>query len=151
MKNPALLLDGAGPAIQALLGSIFQSGVPRSTLDIVGLRVAQMNSCELCIAQSAAAVGDDDRGRARLAEVARWDTSSAFTPPEKSALELAEAVTALKLKYDSVSDALWSELRAHYTQRQLAGLVMHISVMNMFTRINVGTRQLEADWATDFG
>jgi alkylhydroperoxidase family enzyme len=50
-----------------------------------------------------------------------------------------------------VSDALWSELRAHYTQRQLAGLVMHISVMNMFTRINVGTRQLEADWANDFG
>jgi AhpD family alkylhydroperoxidase len=146
MKNPALVLDGAHQAMQALVESVFHSGVPRPTLDIVGLRVAQMNNCELCIGQSAAAVGDDEQARERLMEVARWGASTAFTPSEQSALALAEAVTALELKYDSVSDALWSELRGHYTQRQLAGLVMHISAMNMFTRINVSTRQLEADW-----
>ena len=52
MKNPALLLENANAGIQILMSSIFQSGISPEVLEFAGLRVGQMNNCELCIGQS---------------------------------------------------------------------------------------------------
>jgi alkylhydroperoxidase family enzyme len=140
MNNPAAVLN-AYPAIQDLMKLVFGSGVDPATMNLVALRVAQMNECRLCILD-AIGKGDD-----RLDRVIDWQVQEVFTPPERAALRLAEETTALGAEYDSVSDGTWAEVEAQFDERQRAGLVLMIGVMNMFTRMNVATRQTSADWA----
>ncbi|HKI97387.1 MAG TPA: carboxymuconolactone decarboxylase family protein [bacterium] len=146
MKNPALVLQGVNAGIQAMMAPIFQSGIAKTTLDIVGLRVGQMNNCELCIGQAMNAADQDVDMRERLLAVVAWRESDRFTAAERSALFLCEAVTELKARYDSVPDSLWREVEQYYDESSRAALVLFICAMNMFTRINVCTRQTTPNW-----
>ena len=57
-------------------------------------------------------------------------------------------MTRLDRRYESVSDALWADAASLFDEKQRAALVVAIAAMNMFTRINVATRQTTADWRT---
>lgn len=146
MKNPALLLN-VNPAIQTMMGAIYQSGISLELLEYVGLRVGQMNNCELCIGESIVRSKDNPSTRERIEFVLNWENSQKFSEKEQTALEFTEAVTKLDNKYQSVSDELWSRVESYFDEKEKAALVMFISAMNMFTRINVATRQLTAEWA----
>lgn len=145
MKNPALVLD-VNPAIQAMMAPIFQSGISFELLEYVGLRVGQMNNCELCIGQSFHKAETNPGIKERIEYVLDWKKSNKFSESEQVALELTEAITELKDRYNSVSDLLWSNVEKYFGEKERAALVLFISVMNMFTRINVATRQLTPDW-----
>lgn len=146
MKNPALIL-GANPSIQTLMGSIYQSGLSFELLEYVGLRVGQMTSCELCIGEAITKSKGNPTTRDRIEHVLTWRDSKIFSESEQAALELTEAITKLDNKYQSVSDELWLKVESFFSEKETAALVLFISVMNMFTRINVSTRQLTAEWA----
>lgn len=146
MKNPALLLPEANAGIQTMMSAVFQSGIAKTTLDLVGLRVGQMNNCALCIGQSLATIAQNNDSTQRLLLVATWQNADCFTPAEQSALALCEAVTTLNARYDSVPDSLWQEVEQYYDESTRAALVLFICAMNMFTRINVCTRQMTPDW-----
>jgi AhpD family alkylhydroperoxidase len=145
MKNPALIL-GVNPAIQSIISPIYQSGISPELLEYIGLRVGQMNNCELCIDQAFVRAEKDATTKDRIEHVLDWKKSNLFNEAEQAALEVAEAITELKDKYNSVPDSLWLKVENHYNETQIAALVLFISIMNMFTRINVATRQLTADW-----
>lgn len=146
MKNPALILN-ANSAIKALMDAIYQSEISFELLEYVGLRVGQMTSCELCIGEAITKANGSPTTRDRMEHVLSWKNSKIFSPSEQVALELTEAITQLNNKYDSVSDELWKKVDSFFNEKEIAALVLFISVMNMFTRINVSTRQLTAAWA----
>lgn len=146
MKNPALVL-GVNPAIQTMMGSIYQSGISYELLEYVGLRVGQMTNCELCIGEAIVKAKDNPQTRNRIEYVLSWRDSKMFNESEQTALELTEAITKLETKYESVSDELWLRVEKYFGEKEKSALVLFISVMNMFTRINVATRQLTAEWA----
>lgn len=146
MKNPAVVLPGANTGIQSLLSAIFQSGVPKEVLDLVSLRVGQLNVCELCIGQAMGGIEPGSKQAQRLESVAAWQNADYFSEQERVALALAEAVTKLDGRYDSVPDTLWNDVERLYDETARAGLILFISAMNMFTRINVSTRQITPDW-----
>lgn len=146
MNNPALVL-GVNPAIQTMMGSIYQSGISPELLEYVGLRVGQMTNCELCIGEAIGKAKDNPITRDRIEYVLSWRDSKKFSESEQTALELTETITKLENKYESVSDELWLRVEKHFEEKEKAALVLFISAMNMFTRINVATRQLTAEWA----
>ena len=47
---------------------------------------------------------------------------------------------------DPVPDEVWSRAAWHYDEKALAGLVLHVALVNLFNRLNVGTRQPAGDW-----
>ncbi|MGH3246290.1 MAG: carboxymuconolactone decarboxylase family protein [Trebonia sp.] len=63
MKNPAAVLPGAWQAIVALGQASEAGGVPADTLELVHLRVSQINGCSACAA--AAAKSTQSPGAAR--------------------------------------------------------------------------------------
>lgn len=140
MKNPAMAL-GATPAIQEMMKTVFASGIDPATLNLVALRVGQMNECRLCI-QDAMGKGDD-----RLDRVLDWATQDGFSAAERAALKVTEEATRLGKEYDSVTDETWNAAAALFDEGQMAGLVLMIGAMNLFTRLNVVTRQTTAEWA----
>ena len=95
MKNPAIVLPDAMKGIGHLLKATTQGGVPPRTLELIGLRVSQINGCSACIyghQRDARKLGETDE---RLATVAAWRDAPFFTDAERAALQLAEVVTRL--------------------------------------------------------
>jgi alkylhydroperoxidase family enzyme len=59
---------------------------------------------------------------------------------------LAESVTRLSDRPDPVPDEIWDEAARHYDERALAGLLLAISLINVWNRLNVSTRQVAGEW-----
>ena len=53
MPNPASVLPDAVQPIQALIKAAHKGGVPQSTMELVHLRVSQINGCSACVASGA--------------------------------------------------------------------------------------------------
>lgn len=82
----------------------------------------------------------------RLFAVAAWRDAPYFTDAERAALALAESVTRLSDRPDPVPDEIWNEAARHYDERELAGLLLAISLINVWNRLNVSTRQVAGEW-----
>jgi AhpD family alkylhydroperoxidase len=146
MKNPAMLLPGAMSAGQALFQATGQGGAPPATLELVHLRASQINGCSACVdsgAKNARKAGETDE---RLATVAAWREAPYFTDAERAALALTEAATRLADRADPVPDEVWAVAAEHYTEQQLAAIVLMIGVTNLFNRVNATTRQVAGAW-----
>ncbi|MGW3773469.1 carboxymuconolactone decarboxylase family protein [Actinomadura verrucosospora] len=146
MKNPAMVLPGAMKPIQELFKAVHAGGVSEETLELVHLRVSQINGCSACVdagAKTARKAGVTDE---RLATVAAWREAPYFTEEERAALALAEAATRLADRADAVSDEVWDAAATYFDEKELAAIVLMISVTNLFNRLNATTRQIAGAW-----
>jgi AhpD family alkylhydroperoxidase len=146
MKNPAMLLPEAVKAIHALVAAMKTDAIPARTLELVHLRVSQINGCAACLDMHARTLKSGGETDERLFTVAAWRETPFFTDAERAALALAEAATRLADKPDPVPDAVWDEAARHYDEQALAVLVLQIGVINMFNRFNVTTRQMAGSY-----
>ncbi|TQM38207.1 carboxymuconolactone decarboxylase family protein [Pseudonocardia cypriaca] len=144
MTNPAFVLPDAMKGIQYLLKAARQGGVPQRTLELVGLRVSQINGCAACVqghVREARKAGESDE---RLTAVAVWWEAPYFDAAERAALRLAEAVTRTadrSAAAEAVPDEVWDEAADHYDEKQLAALLVMVGTLNLFNRINVTVRE----------
>ena len=147
LKNPAMIVPEAMAPLQALgqlLGQL-EDG-PARALSLAMLRTSQLNGCALCLAGSCRLLRGFGETEERLFAVSAWRESTRFTAPERAALDLAEAMTRLSDRSDPVPDVVWDEAARHFTERELALLVLGIATQNLYNRINVTTRQVSEDW-----
>ena len=147
MKNPAMVITEAMPAIQGLYAATQKGGVARETLELVHLRASQINGCSFCVAGGYDHVKQaDETDQRRLFAVAAWRDAPYFTDAERAALALTEAATRLSDRPDPVPDAIWEEAARHYDERGLAAIILMIATTNVFNRLNVTTRQPAGSW-----
>jgi AhpD family alkylhydroperoxidase len=146
MKNPALIFPEAMQSMFALNAVVEKSGLPSKTVGLVHMRVSQINGCSVCIDMHARMLQHEDETNERLFTVAAWRDAPYFTDAERAALALAESVTRLSDRPDPVPDEIWDEATRHYDERQLAGLLLAISLINVWNRLNVSTKQVAGEW-----
>src|SRR5258707_12650082 len=142
MTNPTKILPGAAQGYQALLKAIQQGGVPQTVLELVHLRMSQINGCSFCVdygARNAKKAGETDE---RLFAVAVWREAPYFTDAERAALALSEAVTRLADCADPVPDEIWEEATRHYDEKGLGAIIFMIALTNLVNRLNVTVRQV---------
>ncbi|AVZ77371.1 alkylhydroperoxidase [Streptomyces lunaelactis] len=142
MKNPAVIIPAAMPAILNVFKATKQGGVPEATLELVHLRASQINGCSPCVEQGARTAKKAGETDERLFTVAAWREAPYFTDAERAALALTEAATRLSDRSDPVPDEIWNAAADHYNEEQLAALVLLIGVTNLFNRLNATTRQI---------
>src|SRR5690242_20815170 len=81
-------------ALGGVYGHIMQSGLPKALVDLVFLRVSQMNGCAYCIDMHSRDLVKEGMIVEKLALVAVWREAGAlFDPTERAALAWAETVT----------------------------------------------------------
>jgi len=146
MNHPAMILPGAMQALQALSAAATKAGLPARTMELVHLRASQINGCSVCVDMHSQALRKHGETDERLFTVAAWRDTTFFTDAERAALALAEAVTRVSDKADPVPDDLWEEARRHYDERTLAALLLAISTINVWNRLNAATRQVAGAW-----
>jgi AhpD family alkylhydroperoxidase len=134
IKNPAVSVPGALEAFQKLGASATTAGIPEGTLQMVELRASQINSCSVCVDIHSRALEHLGERAERIHLVAAWREAPYF-----SDARLAD-------RPDSVSDEIWDEVARHYTEPQLAALVVAIATINAYNRVNAATRQATGKW-----
>jgi AhpD family alkylhydroperoxidase len=147
MPNPAVTLDGAMEALQALSKSVSRAHVGVN-LELIHLRASQINGCSVCTDMHAKAARKAGESEERVFCVATWRETPYFTDAERAALELTEALTRVADRADQVPDALWAACSEQFDDTQLAALVLDIASINLWNRLNVATRQVvgEQGW-----
>ena len=145
MNNPAMVL-GAMEPIQALFKAMYSGGVDQATLELVHLRVSQVNGCSACVDSGAKSARKAGESEERLFAVAAWREAPYFSGAERAALALAEAATRLADRPDPVPDQVWDDAADHYDEKGLAAIVLMIGVTNLFNRLNATTRQVAGAW-----
>lgn len=141
INNPAELLPDSVKGIQLIIKAAHSAGVPGSTMELAHLRASQINGCSPCVYSgsiSARKAGESDE---RLFMVAAWRETDLFTDDERAALALAESMTRLADRADAVPDDVWDEAARHFSEEQLAGLVLWVATTNLFNRVNAATKQ----------
>ncbi|WP_407564737.1 carboxymuconolactone decarboxylase family protein [Streptomyces sp. 184] len=143
MNNPSLVVSDSLQPLLDLSKIIGKVGIPQQTLDLVRLRVSQLNGRIYTLPRDAENAAEADE---RLPMVEGWRNASCFDDTERAALALAEAATLLAGEDDPVPDDVWDPAARVFSEQELAALVIHIGLVNLWNRVNVSTRQVPADW-----
>ncbi len=146
IQNPAMKVPGALEALQQFGACATNAGIPETTLYLVHLRASQINGCSVCVDLHSRELEHAGESNARILTVAAWRETPYFSDPERAALALTEAATRLADRPDAVSDEVWDEAARHYSEPQLAALVVAIAAINAFNRLNAATRQITGEW-----
>jgi AhpD family alkylhydroperoxidase len=141
MKSPIFVLPDSMKAMQALAAST-EEHLSRKTAELVHLRASQVNGCGVCVDMHPKLMKRAGETDERILAVAAWRETPYFTDAERAALELTECLTRIADQRDPVPDEVWSECAKHYDEKGLAALVLTISAINVWNRVNVATQQI---------
>ena len=137
-----LAVDSLAPAaikaLNALDAAVRRSSIDAGLLDLVRLRASQLNGCAYCVdvhSRDALAAGQTER---RLLTLSTWRETPLFTPRERAALELTEAITTLA--DHPVSDEIFDAAAAHFPEAELAQLIWTVAVINTWNRLGAVAR-----------
>ncbi|MFK0089718.1 carboxymuconolactone decarboxylase family protein [Pseudomonas sp. NPDC090755] len=114
-------------------------GLPKELIDLVYLRVSQINGCAFCIDMHSRDLVKLGLTVERLVLVSVWrDAGALFTSRERAALAWAETVT--RVAETGVPDDDYVEAAAEFNDKELADLTYAIGLMNAFNRFGVAFR-----------
>jgi AhpD family alkylhydroperoxidase len=131
-------LQASPQDFQALFGfstHVNESGLEHSLLELVKMRASQINGCAYCLdmhSKDARAAGETEQ---RLYLLPAWrEAAHLYSERERAALTLTEAVT--RLEHGEVPDAAYDAARAQFKDAELVKLVLAITMINTWNRIN---------------
>jgi AhpD family alkylhydroperoxidase len=132
-------LAPAGYAAVSQLEKYTRSTVDPTVLHLIKARASALNGCAFCLdMHTQEALADGERPR-RLFAVAAWAEAPFFDERERAALALTDAVT--RLGDQGVPDDVWDEAVKHWSQEEVANLVLAIGTINLWNRIVISVRR----------
>lgn len=144
LPSPRLNFFALGPDAMRPWASLDQriahSDLENSLVELVRLRVSQINGCAFCIDRHAAdalRAGEDQR---RLTLLSAWRETPFFTARERAALAWAEALT--RIADGPVTDDLWAQVEGAFLPSQLVDLTLLVNTINGWNRFAIAFRKL---------
>jgi AhpD family alkylhydroperoxidase len=144
MPNPVFIFPEAMQAMFALNKSI-DGKLPSRLRGLVHLRASQINGCSVCVDMHAKELQQDGTPLDHIFAVAAWRETPFFSEAERAVLELTEHLTRLADQADPVPDAIWEKVAKHFSQPEIAALLVDIAQINSWNRFNVAVRMMVGD------
>lgn len=131
---------GGVKAFGSVYGYIQQSGLEDILVDLVYLRVSQINGCAYCLDMHTRDLTKKGVSVQKLALVQAWrEAGSFFSAREQAALAWAESVTLVAQTH--VPDAAFDGAAAVFSEKELADLTMAVGLMNAYNRLAISFRR----------
>lgn len=125
-------------AFRAMHGYLQDCGLPCELIELVNLRVSQINGCAYCLDLHCRELRKMGEKQQRLDCLAAWREVPFFSERERAALAWAESLT--RIDRTAAPDADYEPLAAHFSDKEIADLTFAIANMNMMNRVGVGLR-----------
>jgi AhpD family alkylhydroperoxidase len=121
-------------------GYIMQSNLPAALINLVYLRVSQINNCAYCLDMHMRDLLKSGVKIEKLALLQAWEEAgNLFDARERAALAWAETVT--RVADTGVPDQAYEAARAVFEERELVDLTIAIGLMNTYNRMAISFRK----------
>jgi AhpD family alkylhydroperoxidase len=136
-KDFKALAPDVDDLVRTLSGLAAQAGLDKTLLELVKLRASQINGCAFCVQFHILAAEKLGVAADKLNLVVVWREAPIFSARERAALAWTEALT---LMTTGVSDEVYAEVRAEFSEKELAYLGSAIAAINAWNRFGVAYR-----------
>ncbi|HET8757400.1 MAG TPA: carboxymuconolactone decarboxylase family protein [Solirubrobacteraceae bacterium] len=126
----------ASRAMNALDSAVAETGLEPGLRELIKLRASQINGCGYCIDmhwKDARRAGETEQ---RLYGLTAWREAPYYTPRERAALALTEAVTLIA---HGVPEDVYAEAERQFEPAELAALIWNIVAINAWNRLAIPT------------
>lgn len=141
--NQRIDYSKASPESYKVFGGVYgyvqNSGLPKVLIDLVYLRVSQINGCAYCIDMHSRDLLKSGLSVEKLVLVPVWrEAGELFSTRERVALAWAETVTLVA--QTGIPDTDYESAAAEFSDKELADLTYGIGLMNAYNRFGVAFR-----------
>jgi AhpD family alkylhydroperoxidase len=138
--NYSKAAPGAMEAMDGLDTYLAGCGLESALLDLIKLRASQLNGCAYCVDMHSLDARAGGESEQRLYALPVWQETPFFTDRERAALLWTEKLTLIAL--DHVPDAVYEQVRPHFSDTELANLTLAIATINAWNRFGIGFRDV---------
>lgn len=136
-SDPAAWRALNGLALKAQ-GAAEAAGIPRAAIELLNVRVSQLNGCAYCLDMHSRYALDAGVSNQQLAVLPTWRETALFTDLERAALSIGETVTVLP--EDQTRQADLQQTRTVLTDEQFSALQWAAVAINAFNRVSIMSR-----------
>ncbi|MET4211768.1 carboxymuconolactone decarboxylase family protein [Bradyrhizobium sp. LA2.1] len=127
-------------ALGGVYGYIMQSNLPAGLINLVYLRVSQINNCAYCLDMHMRDLLKSGVKIEKLALLQAWEEAgNLFDARERAALAWAETET--RVADTGVPDQAYEAARGVFEERELVDLTIAIGLMNTYNRMAISFRK----------
>lgn len=123
----------------ACKNGLVKNGLEIELIELVNLRVSQMNGCAFCLDLHASSLRASGVSNKKIDTLAGWQVSHHFNEKERSALAWTESL--VNIAQTVAPDPLFENLQLHFSDAQISDLTIAISLMSAFNRLAIAMRQ----------
>ena len=119
-------------------------GLEQSLIELVLMRASQLNGCAYCLdmhSKDARGAGETEQ---RLYVLQAWREAPFYSERERAALAWCEAVT--RLGEHGVSDEVYQQASARFSEKELIDLTMAVILINAWNRIAIPSRSVPGSY-----
>jgi AhpD family alkylhydroperoxidase len=136
-KDFMAIAPDAYEIVAALGHAAAKAGIDRQLLELIKLRASQINGCAFCVQFHILQSERLGIATDKLNLVVVWRESPVFSARERAALAWTEALTLLT---QGVSDEVYAQASAEFSEKELAYLSSAIGSINVWNRLGVAYR-----------
>jgi len=136
-ENFKALARDAYDAVFALTQAAAKAGLDRQLLELIKLRASQINGCAFCVQYHILQSETLGISADKLNLVVVWREAPQFSARERAALAWTEALTLLT---HGVSEDVYAQVSAEFSEKELAYLSSAIASINVWNRLGVAYR-----------
>jgi AhpD family alkylhydroperoxidase len=126
-------------ALTALYPYLAKTTLDPKLVDLVFLRVSQINGCAYCVDLHSRDLLNKGESQRRVNALVTWHETPFFEARERAALAWAESLTCVA--ETRVPDADFASLKQHFSEKEIADLSFAVAMMNGLNRIAIGFRK----------
>src|SRR6267143_885597 len=136
-KDFRALAPDADEFVLGLSHAAAKAGIDKQLLEMVKLRASQINGCAFCVQYHILQGESLGVPQDKLNLVVVWREAPQFSRRERAALVWTEALTLLS---EGVSDEVYAEASAEFSEKELAYLTSAIASINTWNRFGAAYR-----------
>jgi AhpD family alkylhydroperoxidase len=136
-KDFRSLAPEAYEAVAALGEIAAKAGIDKQLLELIKLRASQINGCAFCVQYHILQAESLGVATDKLNLVVVWREAPMFSARERAALAWTEALTVVT---GGVSDDVYAQVRAEFSDRELAYLSAAVGSINVWNRLGAAYR-----------
>lgn len=141
MKNRINIGTTAPQAYKAMLGLegyLAHISISKTLKELIKIRASQINNCAYCIDMHSKDALKSGETPQRIFLISAWrEATKFFTEEEQTVLEMTEEITLISQK--GLTEATYQKALQHFSEVQIAEIIMVIVTINAWNRIAVST------------
>lgn len=128
-------------ALAGVYGYVAQSGLSHELIELIFLRVSQINGCAYCIDMHTKALHKAGMPWDKIVLTQVWEEAGKwFSPREGAALAWAESLTLIATTH--APDAIFATVQAEFNDKEISDMTIAIGLMNAYNRLAISLRKL---------